>query len=241
MKKYILSILSILVSVSISAAVTKAVNITLDDGVYFHNFAIVEASNYDAGVADCSPMFNVNSNPIALYYEYGGTAYEIVQKQDLTNLSLVMKTNSSTNLALYFASITGDVVLYDAVLDSVIHIDEITPYEFTIPTSQRNSTISDRFVICYQAAPAGPSVFGICYRGGKITVDNPEDNAMTVRIFDNATGTQVGSDETVAAHSTQDITPTLTAGELYKVEVYYQGAIYTESDSQQHHRIIRAE
>lgn len=239
MKKYIFTFLMVLFAGAISAATSRQVFITIDDESSFLQLNLIETDAVIANSALASEDLAALS--VGLYVYQDSKAYVIYGQSEMSNTSLTFKTSNSTSYALFFASIIGDIVIYDAVADSLIHPDEMTPYEFTIPNSQRNSTISDRFVVFYQAAPAGPSAFGICYRGGKITVDNPEDNAMTVRIFDNATGTQVGSDETVAAHSTQDITPTLTAGELYKVEVYYQGAIYTESDSQQHHRIIRAE
>lgn len=235
MKKIISIVLSVVMAMGVNAEVRTLI-IQVFDGTNISPALTLTENTDGSSVESQSQVENANFTPLVAISS-GTTMYSTYTRHSLTNSALTIKTGTATSYFLLFNGTNYDgVVIYDTQNDQ--EVDKSAPYAFT---AAANSTISDRFVVFYQAAPAGPSAFGICYRGGKITVDNPEDNAMTVRIFDNATGTQVGSDETVAAHSTQDITPTLTAGELYKVEVYYQGAIYTESDSQQHHRIIRAE
>jgi hypothetical protein len=159
MKKVILSTLMLFVAVMMSAATyswQNVVEVKLTDGnndTYTSRFGaapeLTDAASWGAVTA------NMEGATVLAYTTLGNTNYEQLYLNSIENLPLTIKTYNSTDLAIELKALYGEIKLYDHG-DLVLTVKkgsdvESDTYHCAVDV---NSTIEDRFVINYQAAPA---------------------------------------------------------------------------------------
>ena len=162
MKKVILSTLMLFVAVMMSAATyswQKVVEVKLTDGnndTYTSRFGaapeLTDAASWGAVTA------NMEGATVLAYTTLANTNYEQLYLNSIENLPLTIKTYNSTDLAIELKALYGEIKLYDHG-DLVLTVKkgsdvESDTYNCTVDV---NSTIEDRFVINYQAAPTYPA------------------------------------------------------------------------------------
>ena len=155
MKKIILSALSMMVALTMSAITYQdQVSITLDDGTYMNTIVVGEADELPAGINNgyASEIQNLDEMPIAIYAFYNGVKYNPFVMKSYENQPLVIKTTEATTYTLYFDDVTGTVNLYDKKLGAAVPVTESGDYEFTITNEEKNSLLNDRFYLNYNAA-----------------------------------------------------------------------------------------
>ena len=157
MKKFLLSCLTLALSVSMFAAnYTSKVTVTLYDGQYFPSLTIGESNDAEfAGGALVNgfyaPVQDLASAPLSAYAYYNAAEYENLVLDDFTNVPLGIKTSSATTYRFFFADLQGSISIYDVVEDKTIDCSSV--YQFTIDDEDKNSVINDRFIIKYVPAP----------------------------------------------------------------------------------------
>ena len=152
MKKFILSALSLMMALTMSAITYQTqVSITLDDGTYLPALVVGESSDLAAGVNNgyAGEIQNLDEMPLAIYAIYGGVKYSTFSTKSYTNLPVGIKTTEATTYHLYFDDVTGSVNLYDKKTGAPVPVTEGGDYEFTISHEEKNSLINDRFYINY--------------------------------------------------------------------------------------------
>ena len=152
MKKFILSALSLMMALTMSAITYQAqVSITLDDGTYLPALVVGESSDLAAGVNNgyAGEIQNLDEMPLAIYAIYGGVKYSTFSTKSYTNLPVGIKTTEATTYHLYFDDVTGTVNLYDKKTGAPVPVTEGGDYEFTISNEEKNSLLNDRFYINY--------------------------------------------------------------------------------------------
>ena len=199
MKKFLLSCLTLALSVSMFAAnYTSKVTVTLYDGQYFPSLTIGESNDAEfAGGALVNgfyaPVQDLASAPLSAYAYYNAAEYENLVLDDFTNVPLGIKTSSATTYRFFFADLQGSISIYDVVEDKTIDCSSV--YQFTIDDEDKNSVINDRFIIKYVPAPTcdysreGLTVgkyYTICLPKA---VANPEGASFWNMIHRNAEGT----------------------------------------------------
>jgi len=96
-----------------------------------------------------------------IYVYYQGAKYSIWASNEYSqNLALAFDANDNTEYTLSFASFLGEEYTITDLANNnyVITVNANTQdYVFSITGDERNSTIADRFVINYQAAPTYPA------------------------------------------------------------------------------------
>ena len=154
MKKFILSALSLMMALTMSAITYQTqVSITLDDGTYYQALVVGESDNLAAGVNNgyAGEIQNLDEMPLAIYALYGGVKYSTFSTKSYTKLPVGIKTTGETTYHLYFDDVTGTVNLYDKKVGAAVPVTEGGDYEFTISNEEKNSVINDRFYLNYVA------------------------------------------------------------------------------------------
>ena len=154
MKKFILSALSLMMALTMSAITYQTqVSITLDDGTYLPALVVGESSDLAAGVNNgyAGEIQNLDEMPLAIYALYGGVKYSTFSTKSYTKLPVGIKTTGETTYRLYFDDVTGTVNLYDKKVGAAVPVTEGGDYEFTISNEEKNSVINDRFYLNYVA------------------------------------------------------------------------------------------
>ena len=161
MKKIILSALSMMVALTMSAITYQdQVSLTVDDGTYMHTIVLGEASELAVGINNgyASEIQNLNEMPLAVYALYNGVKYCPFVMKSYENQPLGIKTTNETTYTLYFDDVTGVVNLYDKKTGTPVPVIEGGDYVFTITDAEKNSLINDRFYINYNPAAFVTSV-----------------------------------------------------------------------------------
>ena len=177
MKKIILSALSMMVALTMSAITYQdQVSLTVDDGTYMHTIVLGEASELPAGINNgyASEIQNLDEMPI--YALYNGVKYNPFAMKSYENQPLGIKTTEATTYHLYFDDVTGSVNLYDKKTGAPVPVTEGGDYEFTIEASEKNSLLNDRFYLNYNAAAFAYSLTTNAY--GWASYSNEVENVV---------------------------------------------------------------
>ena len=157
-----------LFSVVALAAMTVSVNAATEARAYIYVNPASNASSdvvklfqdptatdaFEVGL-DATKMMNDDPTSVNLYGKQGTSNVQTLKTNDLSNIALIFKANSTeTTYTLKFKNLMGDIVLYDAVENITIPMEENGSYEFTC---EADATLTDRFIV----NPVGPS---ICHR-----------------------------------------------------------------------------
>jgi len=178
MKKYILSALSLMMALTMSAITYQAqVSITLDDGTYLPALVVGESSDLAEGVNNgyAGEIQNLAEMPLAIYAIYDNVNYSTFATKSYTNLPVGIKTTNATTYHFYFDGVTGTVNLYDTKTGAAVPVSEGGDYEFTIDESLKNTIINDRFVINYVPDPS------ICFNYNVLEVKDHVGESLVVK------------------------------------------------------------
>ena len=182
MKKIILSALSMMVALTMSAITYQdQVSITVDDGTYMNTIVVGEADELPAGINNgyASEIQNLDEMPLAIYALYNGVKYNPFAMKSYENQPLGIKTTGETTYTLYFDDVTGTVNLYDKKLGAAVPVTESGDYEFTITNEEKNSLLNDRFYLNYNAAAFAYSLTTNAYGWASFSIE-AEDVVATV-------------------------------------------------------------
>jgi len=162
MKKLLAIMTLSALSVSMMAALTAGCTITFKyagggtDELNFYEMAGYTDA-FENG-ADATKFWNTGTNAVNVYSPMACGDLSVVVTNNIKGKPVGIKTNAqSTSYSFVFSDVTGTVLLYDAVLDSVITMVNGGVYAFT---AAANRTINDRFTICNLQ----PTVYEICFR-----------------------------------------------------------------------------
>lgn len=187
------------------------VSITLDDGTYMHALVVGESNELSTGLNNgyVSDIQNIDEMPLAIYALYNSVKYSTFLMKSYENQQVGFKTTNATTYHLYFDDVVGTVNLYDRKLGAAVPVTEGGDYEFTIEAGEKNSLISDRFVLNYSPKPE------ICHRYKLLQITDCV--GMTVKVL-NMDGTATSIADTNITSAYQEINLAGLATGQYKVE-----------------------
>ena len=180
MKKFILSTLSLLMAVTMSAINYQSqVTITLDDGIYMHSLVIGASSDLAEGVITngyAAEIQNIDEMPVAVFALYKGVSYSTLAMHSLDNMRIGFKSSSATSYTLYFDDVVGTVKLFDKKLQAAVPVSEGGEYAFTIDAEDCGKELCNRFVLFYEPGQAVNCV--VKYWGKDKDLMDKEDIAL---------------------------------------------------------------
>lgn len=187
MKKLMISVMAIAVSMMAMATETAFVRIRLTGASGSSNVVRItkddaRTTEFEDGYDSDKMMMFANSKSVLLYGIVGTHNCEDVVTNDLTNQYIGFSTNQvDENYTLTFEAFTGESFeLYDLVAHTNFTVNGATPaYDFSVtPAQVGRVAITDRFVINY-VAPG----FEICFLNNELQITaNPY--AENVEVYD---------------------------------------------------------
>ena len=157
MKKLILSSVILMLAAVLSAQTyswTNVVTLKLTDGnsdTYTSRFG--EATDLTVSPSWGAIVANFEGATVKAYAIMNGVNYERLFLNSMTNTDLVVKTYNSTSLTFTLTANYGTISLYDKQTGVTTTVDKTSnPSDTYDCTVALNTTISDRFVLFYDAA-----------------------------------------------------------------------------------------
>jgi len=175
MKKMLMSVMALALSMAAMATQTAYVEVTLtgESGLS----SVVRLTQDDARNADFEDGYDTdkvmmysNTRSVLIYGIVGTHKCEDVVTNDLTNLAVGFSTNQiDQNYTISFANYSGaELKLYDKVTETETVISNSATYDFSVtPAQVGRKLINDRFVINF-AAPT----LDVCFKDNHIEVLN---------------------------------------------------------------------
>ena len=212
MKKIILSLLAIVATMNVMAALsyTAKAKLTLTTTTESCDMYLIQSNDLTDGInAYCEEM-NMEFRQIAFYAINGTTPYQTYAVKTLGALPFGLKTNAATDYTLTITQVGGaeTLTMKDEVTGTVFDLTEGYVYNFTADANQ--AAITNRFHLF--VAPTTPE---ICHRYGKLQVSG--SNGMTVKVLNmDGSATSIADTNITAAY--QEISLAGLAAGQYKVE-----------------------
>jgi hypothetical protein len=144
MKKIMITLLMAAATLNAMATISDKAKVTLTSSDNKKCEAVIAISDEFIYAS-----LNDENKEVLVYVEYEGERYAHFGSSTatMTDMPLVIKTNSATAYKFSFSQLVGSIDIYDKKEDVII--DKSKVYNFTIDESETNTVIADRFVINY--------------------------------------------------------------------------------------------
>lgn len=200
MKKFFISMLAVVFSVSAMATSTATAHIKLVGSNATYAVSMLQlneddarTNDYESGYDAESMMTQSNLYSVLLYSYIGTQPCEIIFAKNLDGQEISLKTNKvDADYTLQFSNVSGRALkLYDTVTGTLVNITEGGSYAFSVDASLvGQKEIANRFII-------GDPAPSLCFTYNVLEINGHAGEGLT--ITEAATGTVI---DNVAALST---------------------------------------